>query len=181
MLRRSPFDDLFYVFRDFDSFFRPSFSDLAPALGESGRLLPSGESCEITHAPASGSVWPTFSRLRDFPMVESFARDGRLHIRAELPGVDPSELQVSITGDTLQISGEKKTAREVNEADVFLREISHGRFERAFTLPEGVKSDQVKARYENGVLELTMPAPEGEQPRKVQIEVTPSGKLPMAA
>ena len=97
-----------------------------------------------------------------------------MFLRAELPGVDPSDLNVSVVGNTLTISGEKKDERETDDASVYFREASYGKFERSFRFPESVKSDQLKACFENGVLELSMPSPAHAEPRKVQIEVTAS-------
>ena len=99
-----------------------------------------------------------------------------MFLRAELPGVEPSDLNVSVMGNTLTISGEKKDERETDDANVFFREASYGKFERSFRLPQGVKSDQLKACFENGVLELSMPSPAHAEPRKVQIEVAASPK-----
>src|SRR5262249_10352927 len=112
MYRRSIFD-LDSIFRDLDTLFTP-------------RLL-----------TFQGSSEPT----RLMPAVESFAKDGRLYVRAELPGVDPANLHVEVTGSKLRITGEKKVSREVKESDVYFREISEGRFERNFTLPQGVKTE----------------------------------------
>jgi HSP20 family protein len=180
MWTRSPFDDLFNVFRDFDNLFRRTFADMAPALSEGRRALTSGGAGERAMAPATGGMIAPF-RWGSFPAVESYSKDGKLYLRAELPGVDPNDVQVSVTGETLTISGEKKASREVEESDVSFRETTHGRFERSFALPEGVKGEQVKARYENGVLELTMPFPEETRPRKIDIEVAHGGRAAKAA
>jgi HSP20 family protein len=173
MLHRTSFDDLFSVFRDFDNLFRRTFSDAAPWFPE-GRLLTSGSPRVRTLAQAA-------SRWDYVPAVESYMKDGKLFLRAELPGVEPSDIQVSVTGNTLTLSGEKKTTRELDEKNLFYRESSYGRFERSFSLPEGVKSDLVKARFENGVLELSMPSPAHEEPKKLQIEVVPEAKPSKAA
>lgn len=173
MWHRSSFDDLFSVFRDFDNLFRRTFSDVAPEFQE-GRLLTSGTPRERALAQAS-------SRWDYVPAIESYVKDGKIVLRAELPGVEPSDIQVSLTGNTLTFSGEKKVSREVDEKNLFYREGSYGKFERSFTLPEGVKSDQVKARFDNGVLELSMPSPAHEEPKKLQIEVVPAAKPSKAA
>jgi HSP20 family protein len=175
----SPFDELFFVFRDFDNIFRRTFADVAPALTESAPVLTPGAPGE--KLPVQASLLPAQGRWGYTPAVESYVKDGKLIIRAEVPGADPSELNVTIMGDTLTLSGEKKTSREVDEANVFFSEMRHGRFERSFTLPEGVKSDQIKARFESGVLELSMPAPTHAEPRKVQIETAASAKNAKAA
>jgi len=179
MYMRSPFDELFIVFRDFDNPFRRTFSGVAPVQSERERLLPSGAVTGSSLAAKKGSL-SSWAGCSYTPAVESFTKDSKLFIRAEMPGVDPADLHVTVTGNRLQISGEKKAAREVNEADVYFREIEEGRFERSFTLPDGVKSEQLKAKFENGVLELSMPIPEETQTKKIEIE-GPAGKQMKAA
>jgi HSP20 family protein len=177
MFRPSPFDELFNVFRDFDTIFRRTFSDVAPGVPEMSRLLPSATGPGSSLAPMASARWAGWNYL---PAVESYTKDGKLFVRAELPGVDPADLQVTLTGNKLQIMGEKKATREVNETDVHFREIAQGRFERNFTLPEGIRSEQLKARFDNGVLELSIPVPEESQPRKIQIDIAGAKQIKAA-
>jgi HSP20 family protein len=179
MYMRSPFDELYIVFRDFDDLFRRTLSSGAPVVSERANLASSGGVPGSSLVTQKSARWPSAGSSY-LPAVESFSKDAKLFIRAELPGVEPADLNVSVTGNTLQISGEKRVAREMNEADVYFREIEEGRFERSFTLPDGVKSDQLKARFENGVLELSMPVPEEKKTRKIEIEA-PAGKQIKAA
>jgi HSP20 family protein len=176
---RSPFDELYIVFREFDPPFRGTFSSGAPVASDRANLAPSGGVPGSSLATQKGARGPS-SGSSYLPAVDSFSKDARLFIRAELPGVEPADLNVSVTGNTLQISGEKRAARELNEADVCFREIEEGRFERSFTLPDGVKSDQLKARFENGVLEVSMPIPEEEKTRKIAIEAPPGEQMKAA-
>ena len=104
------------------------------------------------------------------PSVESFIKDGILTFKAELPGVDPKNLEVSIDDRELVIKGERKNEKDTKEEHYLYREISYGSFERRFLLPEGAKSDELKARFVNGVLEITVPAPAISKARKVEIE-----------
>ncbi len=104
------------------------------------------------------------------PSVESFTKDNQLVFRAELPGVDPKDLDVSITERELVIKGERKAEKGSKEENYLYREISYGSFERRFVLPEGVKTDDLKARFSNGILEITVPAPAIARARKVEIE-----------
>lgn len=171
MRRQSTFDEFFDLFRDFDDLFRRSFAGFFPGELDTARLLPSGKTSDKPLALRGEDTRPFLSRWGYFPATESFRENGNLVIRAELPGVDPSEINVTLTGDTLTVSGEKKHSRESDENNVYSREISHGRFQRSFRLPEGVKSDDVKASFQNGVLELKVPVPESEKPRQVRIEV----------
>jgi HSP20 family protein len=71
----------------------------------------------------------------------------------------------------LTIKGQRKRDAETKQESYFARELSYGAFERSFTLPEGVDVTKISARYSNGMLEVTVPKPVAEAPRKVAIEV----------
>jgi len=161
------FDELFDLFQDFDHLFRRTMWQTRELPGESSsyrRALP---------------VVPMKAAFH--PSVECFTRDKQLVLRAELPGVDPKDIEVMVTGTQLFLRGEKKEDHKVDEKDLFFQEVSRGRFERTFALPEGVKADQVKASFNNGVLELTMPSGMIDQARKVPIELGEAGKFVKAA
>jgi HSP20 family protein len=104
------------------------------------------------------------------PSVESYTKDGQLVVKAELPGVDPKDIDVSITDRELVIKGERKSEKDTKEENYACREIVYGSFERHFVLPEGVKTDELKAKFENGILEITMPAPVIAKTRKIEVE-----------
>lgn len=103
--------------------------------------------------------------------LESFVRNGDLIVRADLPGVDPKEVDINLMGNVLTIKGERKSKEEKKNEDYIRHEISYGSFERRMTVPEGIDADKIKAKYENGVLELTMPVPKTLAPKKVPIQV----------
>ena len=103
-----------------------------------------------------------------YPRVEVFTRDDDLVLRADLPGIDPKELELSVEGDQLTIKGERKTARE---GDALYREVSYGQFERTIKLPDNVDPDTVQATYRDGVLEVTLKAPKTLVAKKVPITV----------
>lgn len=104
------------------------------------------------------------------PSVESYKKEGKLVFRAELPGVDPKDLDVSITDRELVIKGERKQEKEAKEENYEYREIAYGSFERHFILPEGVKVEELKAKFSNGILEVMVPAPVTSTARKIEIE-----------
>lgn len=105
------------------------------------------------------------------PAVESFLRGDELVVRADLPGIDPKQVELAVEGDRLIIKGERKKVEEQKRADELYREVSYGRFERTVALPAGVDPDTVKAAYHDGVLEITMKAPKHFVPKKVPISV----------
>jgi HSP20 family protein len=101
------------------------------------------------------------------PRVETFVKDETLHVRADLPGVDPKAVDISVEDDVLTISGERKAEHETAS----YREVSYGRFERRIRVPDGTHADQITAKYTNGVLEIAVPLPKPVS-RKVTINVT---------
>ena len=113
------------------------------------------------------SVWGTETWA---PVIESRRDNGNLIVKADLPGSDPKEVSISVTGNQLTIEGERKREEKKEEKDYFYREVAYGKFSRTMTLPEGVDTDKIKANYKNGVLEITMPAPKQLIGKKVQIE-----------
>ncbi len=104
------------------------------------------------------------------PSVESYVKDGKLLFKAELPGVDPKDLDVSVTDRELIIKGERKAEKGAKEENYVYQEITYGSFERHFLLPEGVKTGDVKAKFTNGILEITLPAPATSTAKKIEIE-----------
>jgi len=103
------------------------------------------------------------------PLVESYIKDGQLVFKAELPGVDAKDLDVSITDRELVIKGERKAEKDAKEENYVYREISYGSFERHFVLPEGAKTDDLKAKFTNGILEITVPAPTIARAKRIEI------------
>ena len=103
--------------------------------------------------------------------LESFIDGGKLVIRAEVPGVDPKDVDVTITGDQLTIRGTREQSVDEQSRSFIHREFSYGSFERTVRLPGGINAEDVKASYNNGVLELTIPVPEQSKSRKVAVQV----------
>ena len=92
-------------------------------------------------------------------------------IKADLPGVSQKDVKVSLMGDTLVIRGERKPEQRSNESTPLRMERSYGMFERSFTLGAPVRSDQVKATYRDGVLEIHVPKAEEARLREIDIQV----------
>jgi HSP20 family protein len=139
-----PFRELSTLPRDFDELFADFF-------GEEARI------------PTRWTV--------PLPAVESFVKDGELVVRADLPGIDPKEVELSVEGRHLILRGERRTKEEHKEKAYFYREVGYGRFERSVELPDGVDTESIKATYHDGVLEVTMKAPKGMVAKKVPITV----------
>jgi len=123
-----------------------------------------------------GAEVPTERTILWMPPVESYIRDNKLVFKAEVPGVDPKDLDVSITDRELIIKGERKAEKGAKEENYVYQEITYGSFERRFVLPEGVKTEELKAKFSNGILEITLPAPTIAKARKIEIEASKEEK-----
>lgn len=91
-------------------------------------------------------------------------------VTVELPGVDQSDIDITVNDNLLTIQGEKKSSHEYKEGSVYRRESREGSFRRSLSLPASVDAEGIKASIKNGVLELVVPKPEEKKARKVQIE-----------
>jgi HSP20 family protein len=91
------------------------------------------------------------------PTADVFARNGDLVVRFDLPGMDPKDIHVKFEEGELTVAGERKADKEVKEEGYYRKESSYGFFTRHVTLPKGIKEPEIKAAYDNGVLEITMP------------------------
>jgi HSP20 family protein len=97
--------------------------------------------------------------------------DKAVEVTAELPGVDPKDIDVQLKDDILTIKGEKKTEKEDKQKNYHLVEHSYGSFERSFALPCEVQADKVEASFDKGVLKITLPKSPESQPKTRKIEV----------
>jgi HSP20 family protein len=105
------------------------------------------------------------------PAVDATAKNGDLVIRAELPGVKPEDVDISLQDNVLTISGERKAEQEEERGGYYIRERRYGSFSRSFNLPQGTDESKVRARFENGVLEVTVEgAGAVQEPKRIQIE-----------
>lgn len=152
---RSPFA----VMRRFNEEMDRLFQEFGFGGGFPGSSLGREMSMFGEHAP---SMWS--------PQVEVFERAGELVVRADLPGLKKDEVQVDITDNALVIRGERRSEREEEEEGYYRTERSYGSFYRAIPLPEGVDTENAEANFRNGVLEITMAAPERAGRRRLEIK-----------
>jgi HSP20 family protein len=97
------------------------------------------------------------------PRVDVFEQGNDIVVRAEMPGMKKDDISVDLDQGDLVIRGELKEESEVNEEDYYRMERSYGSFYRRIPLPDGVNEDQIKASYNNGVLEVRVPKPSDQQ------------------
>ena len=105
------------------------------------------------------------------PPVDVAETESALIVNVEIPGVDPKDIDVSLSGDTLLIEGEKKPETEEKEEDYHLVERNYGNFTRSIHLPVEIQNDKISASYKNGVLTVGLPKPERAQRKEIKIKV----------
>ena len=105
------------------------------------------------------------------PAVDIYEKDGNIVLKAELPGVDPKDVDVRVENNVLTLRGERKFESEVKREKYHRVERAYGTFSRSFTLPNVVDTGNIKAEYKDGVLHMTLPKREEAKPRQIQINV----------
>ncbi len=120
------------------------------------------------------SISPTSMFEFDWsPTVDVMENEGGFLVKAEIPGIDEKDLQVTLENNILTIAGEKKEERSEKDRDSrwVVSERKFGSFRRSISLPEGIRSDKIKAAFRNGVLRVEIPREESAKPRKITIDV----------
>jgi len=148
IVRWEPFRDLLTTQREFDRLFKEAFSPM------------SGETEVSTRSWA--------------PPVDIYETQDAIVLKAELPGIDPKDVEVRVEDNTLYLKGERNYEKEVKEQNYHRIERSYGSFARSFSLPNSISADKVKAEYKDGLLTLTMPKREEAKPKTIKIDVTKS-------
>jgi len=146
IVRWEPFRDLVTPQRDFDRLFRDAFSS------------------QHGETELSTRSWA--------PPVDIYETEEAIVLKAELPGVDPKDVEVRVEDNTLYLKGERKFEKEVKEQNYHRVERSYGSFARSFSLPNSISTDKVKAEFKDGLLTLTMPKREEAKPKTIKIDVT---------
>jgi HSP20 family protein len=105
------------------------------------------------------------------PAIDVVQKDDDLVVRAELPGARPEEVEITVHQGVLTISGKREEQSEEERGGYLVRERRSGSFRRSLQLPERVDEDSIRARFENGVLEVTVEGAAGAQgPKRIQLE-----------
>ena len=108
------------------------------------------------------------------PKVDVLEKDNRLITRVDLPGVKKEDLSVEVTDGQLTLSGERKSETENKNGNVYRAECEYGSFYRTVPLPQGVKPEDVKATFVNGVLEVSVPLPMQAKTNGTKIPIQPA-------
>lgn len=116
------------------------------------------------------ALWPEWENWS--PSLDVTETDNEVTIRAELPGVDPKDLDISVTGELLTLSGQKKQTTERKDKNVYHSECRYGSFRRSIPLPAEVKADDVTAEYKNGVLSIRLKKESAGQTKRIPVTVS---------
>ncbi len=133
------------------------FSDLTQLRGQMDRLF-------------DGLTGTSRATAGVFPPINVTEDQDAYRIRAELPGIKADELDITVTGKSLAIAGERKIAEETNGAKYHRRERESGNFRRMVSLPGPIDADKVEATCTNGVLTLVLPKAEEAKPRQITVK-----------
>jgi HSP20 family protein len=150
IVRWQPFRDLLATEREFDRLFREAFSSF------------------FTEREGELSTRPWA------PAVDIYENDNNIVLKAELPGVDPKDVEVRVEDNTLYLKGERKFEKETKEENYHRIERSYGSFARSFALPNSIDAEKVLAEYKDGLLTLTLPKREEAKPKTIKINVSKS-------
>ena len=111
------------------------------------------------------------------PLVDIFEEPDVIRLVAEVPGVKPQDVQISVEGHLLTIKGTKEQVAEEKAEKVHRYERTYGAFERSFTLSTSIDPNKIKATYDLGVLTVTLPKAETAKPHLITVEVAPAKAL----
>jgi len=121
--------------------------------------------------PFGAIDWPLIGQGRWSPTIDIAEADEEVIVRAELPGMDPKDLDVSISGNQLVLSGEKKESTLDKGKDYYHSESRYGSFRRAVRLPDGIDAEHVDAQFANGVLTLHLKKTPSAVPKRIEVKV----------
>ena len=104
------------------------------------------------------------------PLVDIAEMESEFIVTADLPGITKEDVSVSFEDDTLTITGERKQESTTEETSFYRTERAYGRFSRSFTFPKGIKTDKITAKFDNGVLHVSVPKTADSKPRKIKVD-----------
>ncbi|NVM57980.1 MAG: Hsp20/alpha crystallin family protein [Desulfobacterales bacterium] len=140
------------------------FSDLTRLQGRINRLF--DDSLTWRGASEDDTTLGAWS-----PAVDIYETAEAVVLKADLPGLKKEDLTVEVKENIITLRGERKFEKEIKRDNYHRVERAYGRFQRAFSLPSTVRADKVKARFKEGVLEITIPKVEEEKPKQITVNV----------
>ena len=122
---------------------------------------------------AAGNPWEDTAVFRGqcSPAIDVYDSQDNFQVKADLPGMKKEEIEISLQDNNLTIKGEKKKDNEVKEKDYYKTERFYGSFSRILRFPAAIDAEKIDARYENGVLTVTLPKKEEAKPKQIRVNV----------
>lgn len=125
---------------------------------------------------ALARAWRTLPNLDlshafDAPALDVYEKDGKLVVKAAIPGMAEKDIRITVDGDLLTLAGERKEEKEVKEDAWYLKEITAGSFRRTIRLPSDVVADAADATFDSGVLTITFPKRVAEKAKTIEVKV----------
>jgi len=126
---------------------------------------------DVFGRPFLPGIWRAFpsQEMVWAPAIDVLEKEDKFLVKVELPGVKEEDVNVTVTGGTLTIEGEKSADSEVEKKGYYYRETSYGSFSRSITIPPTVDASKIEAIYDKGVLEITIPKAPEVKPKKITV------------
>ncbi len=159
MVLWDPFRDLYCMERDINKMFDEFWTGKV----RGGRELPAPERAQVPLEREKG-----FTAVATADLID---KKDALVIRAEIPGVAKDNIKVNVMEDRVDVSAKLARKKEEKEENYYCYERTYGAWQRSFSLPERVKSERAKAKYKDGVLEITLPKIEEEKEKKKELKI----------
>jgi HSP20 family protein len=140
------------------------FRDLVSIQDELSRLFGRTYGGSEAMRPSAGGVW--------MPSMDVYETEDKIVAKVELPGIDPSKVDVSVEDSTLTVSGDREFSDEVKEENYHRVERRYGSFTRAITLPQTADTEKVDASFDKGVLTIEIAKAEKAKPKKIQVKAS---------
>jgi HSP20 family protein len=137
------------------------FRELAALQNEMGHWMNQLGGLATTRGNGHSTTW--------LPVVDIWETDKELVLSFDLPGIPEDKIAVELEDDVLTVTGERERSEEQSGDRFYRYERRYGQFSRSVTLPTGVKESDIKANYKDGVLEIRVPKPEEQKPKRIKI------------
>lgn len=111
-----------------------------------------------------------FRTASGYPAVNIWSREDSIKVTAEVPGINPKDIEISVVGETLTLSGIRKPDELKEGARYHRHERGYGKFTRAIQLPYSIDANKVDAKFKNGVLDINLPRAEADKPKKITVK-----------
>jgi HSP20 family protein len=126
--------------------------------------------------PSAWGAFPAMEATMWAPAINVEEKPDKFVVKAEIPGVQDKDINISIAGDTLTIEGEKQTETESKKKGYYYNEISYGSFSRSLTIPSTVDINKIEAHRNDGVLEIDLPKVKGAYSKKIAVTAKAKSK-----